>query len=136
LEDEMRWLGYGLTLLAGVAIGAGGTALHAQQGIKRIPLQKVALSDAPGKDAVLGIAEVPAGMAAGRHSHFGYELGYVLEGAALMQIEGEPPRELKAGDSYAIPAGKIHDAKALGDGAKVIAVYIVDQGKPLATPAP
>ena len=44
--------------------------------------------------------------------------------------------ELKAGDSYAIAAGKAHDAKALGAGAKVISVYIVDQGKPLATPAP
>ena len=132
----MRRLGYGLTLLAGIAIGAGATALHAQQGIKRIPLQKVALDDVPGKEAVLGIAEVPAGLAAGRHRHFGYELGLVLEGSALMEIEGEPPRELKAGDSYAIAAGKAHDAKALGAGAKVIAVYIVDQGKPLATPAP
>lgn len=40
---------------------------------------------------------------------------------------------MKAGDTYAIEAGKIHDAKAIGDRpAKVLAVYIVEKGKPLA----
>lgn len=133
-----RHAGTAIALLAGVAIGAWGGALYAQQGgIKRIPLQKVALSDVPGKEAVMGIAEIPAGVAAGRHTHFGYELGYVLEGSATLEIEGEQPRTLKAGDAFAIPAGKVHDARVIGSGpAKVIAVYIVDQGKPLATPAP
>jgi quercetin dioxygenase-like cupin family protein len=125
-----------LALLAAAGLGFAGGSLQAQQGIKRIPLQKVALSDVPGKEAVMGIAEVPAGMAAGRHSHFGYELGYILEGAAVLEIDGEQPRTLKAGDSYVIPAEKIHDAKVTGTtAARVIAVYIVDQGKPLATPA-
>jgi quercetin dioxygenase-like cupin family protein len=130
-----RAIAFGLTLLAGVAIGAWGGGLYAQQGIKRMALQRVALTDAPGKEAVMGIAEVPPGMAAGRHSHFGYELGYVLEGSAVLEIEGEQPKTLNAGDSYVIPAGKVHDAKTAAGAAKVIAIYIVDQGKPLATPA-
>ena len=61
----------------------------------------------------------------------------MMEGSTTIMIDGEPPKVLKAGDSYPIPAGKIHDAKAMGDTpAKVLATYLVEKGKPLATPAP
>ena len=126
-----------LALGVGVLAGAAGNeALHAQQGIKRIPLQRAELADVPGKTAIMGIAEIAPGVSAGRHSHPGYEFGYLLEGSAVMQFDGEPPTELKAGDSYVIPAGTIHDARATGTGpARVIAIYIVDTDKPMATPA-
>jgi len=51
-------------------------------------------------------------------------------------IDGQPPRVLKAGESYQIPSGAIHDAKSTDKGVKVMAVYVVEKGKPLATPAP
>jgi hypothetical protein len=36
-----------------------------------------------------------------------------------------------------IPAGQIHNATNTGTGvAKILATYIVEKGKPLATPAP
>ena len=45
--------------------------------------------------------------------------------------------ERKAGDSYMIPAGTVHDAKVHGDKPlKVLGVYVVDKTKPLASPAP
>ncbi|MFN4089483.1 MAG: cupin domain-containing protein [Alphaproteobacteria bacterium] len=72
-------------------------ALRAQEGIKRIPRARVALADVPGKTAFLAIAEVQPGVAAARHSHPGYEIGYMLEGVAVMQFDGEVPRTLKAG---------------------------------------
>ena len=34
------------------------------------------------------------------------------------------------------PAGAVHDARSAGGGAKVIATYVVEKGKPLASPAP
>jgi len=44
---------------------------------------------------------------------------------------------LKAGDSYSIPAGVVHDAKVHGDKAlKVLGIYVVDKTRPLASPAP
>ena len=83
------------------------------------------------------LAEVPAGGAAGRHTHPGIETGYVLEGELNLLIDGQPEKTLKAGDSYQIPAGVVHDAKAHGDKAmKVLGVYVVDKTKPLASPAP
>jgi quercetin dioxygenase-like cupin family protein len=121
--------------LSVVAFACAGAALAQQGGIKRTPLQKVEFPD--GYNTVTGIAEIPPGGAAGRHTHPGIESGYVIEGEADLLIEGQPAKHLKAGDSYQIPAGAAHDAKVSGDKPlKVLAVYVVDRSKPLATPAP
>jgi quercetin dioxygenase-like cupin family protein len=61
----------------------------------------------------------------------------VLDGELELVIDGKPPLKLKAGDSYQIPEGAVHDAKASGDKPlKVLGIYIVSKDKPLATPAP
>ncbi len=105
-------------------------------GIKRTMLQRLDIVG-DNREAIQAIAEIAPGVAAGRHTHFGPEFGYVLEGSSELSVDGEAMRVLKAGDSYLIPAGKIHDAKAVGDKpAKVLATYLVEKGKPLATPAP
>lgn len=120
---------FGLTL---VAFASAGVALA--QGIKRTPLQKL---DFPaGYNTVTAIAEVPAGGAAGRHSHPGAETGYVLEGELELLIDGKPPLKVKAGESYQIPEGAVHDAKAGDKPFKVLGVYVVKAGEPLAKPAP
>ena len=111
-----------------------GVAIAQQSGIKRTPLQKV---DFPaGYNTVTAIAEIPAGGAAGRHTHPGAETGYVLEGELVLMIEGQPPKTLKAGESYQIPEGAVHDAKAGDKPFKVLGVYVVKAGEPLAKPAP
>jgi quercetin dioxygenase-like cupin family protein len=104
-------------------------------GIKRTILQRGDIGN--NMEAVLGVAEIPAGAASGRHTHFGTETGMLLEGTMSLEVEGEPTRLVKAGDSWLIGAGKVHNASVVGDTkAKVISTYIVEKGKPLATPAP
>ena len=66
------------TLLALAFTSLAVAAFAQQTGIKRTPLQKVEFPD--GYNTVTAIAEVPAGGAAGRHTHPGVETGYVLEG--------------------------------------------------------
>ncbi|MEK9284221.1 MULTISPECIES: cupin domain-containing protein [unclassified Bradyrhizobium] len=123
------------TLLALTFAGLAFSAFAQQSGIKRTPLQKIDFPE--GYTTVTAVAEVPPGGAAGRHTHPGIETGYVLEGEADLVIEGQPDKHLKAGDSYQIPAGVVHDAKTHGDKSlKVLGIYIVDKTKPLATPAP
>jgi quercetin dioxygenase-like cupin family protein len=123
-----------ITLVTLAAFGTVG-ALAQAPGIKRTLLQRSDVSS--DREVILGHAEIAPGSAAGRHTHFGVETGYVLEGTASLEIEGETPKLLKRGDSYLIPAGKVHDAKTVGDvPAKVLATYVVEKGKPLATPAP
>ena len=60
-----------------------------------------------------------------------------MEGEADLILDGKPAQHLKAGESYQVPSGTIHDAKVSGDKPlKVLTVYIVDKSKPLATAAP
>ncbi len=111
------------------------SALAQQSGIKRTPLQTVDFP--PGYNVVSAIAEVPPGACAGRHTHPGVETTYVMEGAILLKVAGQPDRTVKAGESFQIPANTPHDACAVpGEPFKVLATYIVEKGKPIATPAP
>lgn len=126
----------GAAFLAAALFASVGplTSLAQQSGIKRTLLQKQDLSVA-GREVIMGQAEIPAGASAGKHYHHGEEVGYVLEGESVLEIDGQEPMTLKPGQSYSIPAGKAHDAKASANGpVKVLAVYIVEKGKPLAEP--
>lgn len=123
-------------VVAGVVGAWGIEKLDAQQqpSFKRTMLQKYDLS-AQGREAVQVLAEFAPGAAAGRHTHPGEELGYVLAGTLLLEVDGKEPITLKTGDTFFVPAGKIHDGKNVGKGpAKVLATYIVEKGKPIATP--
>lgn len=122
------------TPLAILAACATALALAQAPAIKRMIVQRGDVT--ADREAVLGIAEIAAGGSTGRHTHPGIETGYVLEGTTVLAIDGEAPRTLKAGDSYFIPAGRVHDARAEGGTARVIATYVVEKGKPLASPAP
>jgi quercetin dioxygenase-like cupin family protein len=114
-------------------LGATGVIAQAPA-IKRTPLQKTDVGH--DMEAILGMAEISAGGSTGRHSHPGIETGYVIEGTATIEIDGQPPRMLRPGDSYLIPSGAVHNATAHGPGAtKVLATYVVEKGKPLATAA-
>ena len=120
--------------LAAAALGAG--ALYAQApGFTRTAIQDHDLS-IPGRHAVQAKAEFDPGGVAARHTHPGEELSVVLEGQLLLEVDGQPPRTLKAGESFFIPAGVIHAGKNTGSGkAVVLATYIVEKGKPVASPA-
>jgi quercetin dioxygenase-like cupin family protein len=104
-------------------------------GIQRTIVYRADVS-VPGREAVIAHVELAPGVAAGRHTHFGDEISYVMEGEADILIEGQPARKVKSGDGFVIPAGAIHDARNTGAGTlKLAGVYVVDKGKPLATPA-
>ena len=70
------------------------------------------LSNAPVKNQSLAEATLPAGGETERHYHkVSEELYYLLEGAGVMEIDGEE-REVGPGDSILIPAGVWHQIKA------------------------
>ena len=122
-------------LVLAAALAAAFTVAAQAPAIKRMMLQKEGVTEE--REAVLAQAEIAAGGQSGRHTHPGVEMGYVLEGPVVLEIDGEAPRTLNAGDSFAIPYSKVHNAKAVGDKpAKVVSTYVVEKGKPLASPAP
>ncbi|MGE4063106.1 MAG: cupin domain-containing protein [Rhodospirillaceae bacterium] len=116
----------------GAALAAGG-ALAGDAGIERKIFDRM---DVPaGYEAVVGSADLPDGMSIGRHTHAGVEFAYVVSGEVEFLIEGREPVRVKAGGFMKIDSGKIHDAKALGGPGKVVATWVVEKGKPLASPA-
>ena len=123
-----------VTALALVGIIAAASAQ--QPAFKRTVLQQGDISVA-GREAVTALGEFPTGVSSGRHSHPGEEIGYVLEGTLKVEQDGKPAMTLEAGKTFLIPAGTIHNATNTGSGpARVLATYVVEKGKPLATPAP
>jgi len=120
--------------LVGLMLVGSVAAVAAQQpAFKRTVLQTAELSIA-GREAVTAKAELPAGVSSGRHTHPGEEIGYVLEGAVTVERDGQS-KTFKAGETFAIPAGQVHNAVNAGTSqAIVIATYIIEKGKPVATP--
>ena len=111
------------------------SAVAQQSNIKRTPLQTVDFP--PGYNVVSAIAEIPAGTCAGRHTHPGVESSYVMEGALVLKVAGQPDQTIKAGDSFQVPPNTPHDGCAVpGQVVKALAYYIVEKGKPLSSPAP
>jgi quercetin dioxygenase-like cupin family protein len=123
-------------MLGAMLAVAAAAAPNAQQpGFTRAVLQDQNLS-VPGRHAVVVRAEFIPGGQAGKHTHPGEELGYVVEGTLELTVEGRPPKTLKAGDVFFVPAGVVHDGRNVGSGkAVVLATYIVETGKPVASPA-
>jgi quercetin dioxygenase-like cupin family protein len=122
-------------LIAAVACVAAVAIAQQVVPIKRTMLQKQELT--ADREVVMAQADIAAGGLAARHTHPGVEAGYVLEGQMTLEVEGEAARQLKAGDSFSIPYGRPHAATVTADGpAKIVSTYVVEKGKPLATPAP
>jgi quercetin dioxygenase-like cupin family protein len=127
-----------LTALALLPLSLAGEAAEpsaagAGSAIKRTVLRRV---DVPNSayEVVVVLVEAPANASAGKHTHPGTVVGYVLEGTYTMLIEGRAPLALKPGDSLEVPAGAVHDERAGNAPAKLLAVFTVEKGKPLATP--
>jgi quercetin dioxygenase-like cupin family protein len=63
-------------------------------------------------------------------------MALVVEGEFWFQLDGQPEKVLRAGESLATPDRANHNEGALGQAVKLTAVYVVEKGKPLVSPAP
>jgi quercetin dioxygenase-like cupin family protein len=122
-----------LAPMAGVA-QSPGPATQAAPGIKRTILQKM---DVPGSnyETIIAVVEVQPNFKAGRHTHPGNVTGIVSEGEFYLTVDGQAEKMFKAGDNVLVPDGTVHDEGTKDKPAKLIAVYVVEKGKPLAAPA-
>lgn len=124
---------------AGLGIGVVSTGLLVAQpaGFQRAMLLTAPISASAQHEATIGSVTVPPGAASPKHTHLGDEIGVMLEGESVVEIEGAPPLKVAAGQAFHIPAGKAHVAKSTGTvPAKVISIWIVEKGKPLQTVVP
>lgn len=106
--------------------------------IKRTELIRADVADVAGKETVIYIADVQPGAEGARHTHYGDEFVYILEGSLTVTPDGKDPVTLKRGEvAHLAPADGVHAAKngSNSEPAKVLVVLVVDKGKPLAEPA-
>jgi quercetin dioxygenase-like cupin family protein len=124
----------GAAAAVAVAILSVGIGLAQQPGFTRTELQRSDLS-VPGREVVTVKIDFAPGGGVGRHTHFGEEVTYVIDGTVVLEIDGKEPRVMRAGEVAVIPAGVVHAAHVPeGAPAHALANYIVEKGKPLATP--
>jgi quercetin dioxygenase-like cupin family protein len=91
----------------------------------------------PGYQSVVASVELPVGGREGRHTHPGAGFAYVLEGSITLEHEGRQTMTYKAGDAVYIEANKVHEGiNASSAPVKLVATFVVEKGKPLASPAP
>src|SRR5712691_12768508 len=122
---------------AGVAFAqqpAGG-ATPPVSPIKRTILQRV---DVPGTNLELIYAslEVSAGFRAGRHNHPGVVMAQIVDGSFWLQVDGQSEQVFQAGESLTLPDRIVHNEGSTDKPVKLNVVYVLEKGKPLASPAP
>ena len=71
------------------------------------------------------------------HRHSGPAFGYVLEGAVRFELEGEPERIVKAGETFCEPGGDVihyQDGNALPDArTRFVVTMLCAPGRPMLT---
>jgi quercetin dioxygenase-like cupin family protein len=128
--------GFAAALLSAMLVCAASSGASAQDGVDRRILLRHDL-DLPGREAVQVEVTLAPGAREGRHTHAGTVVGYVLEGDVMLEMDGAPPRALARGDSFLIEPGRVHEGINRGSATvRVLAVFVVEKGKPLTTPAP
>ena len=116
-----------------VATGVDAPAQAQAGGVVRKVLSTI---DYPGdgKVSILMTLEAPEGTVIARHTHPGIESTVVTEGELELEVQGQAPRRLVAGEGFQMPAGTPHGGKVLKN-ARLAITYVVEKDKPLASPA-
>ena len=128
-------VGCALCALGGMSATDAGAQGTQTPGLKRTILNRVD-GPAPGFETIEAKVEIPAGSTVARHTHPGVETGYVIEGELNLVIEGVGEKKLAAGEGFQVPTGVPHGGKSGDKPVTLVSVYVVEKGKPLATPAP
>ena len=101
--------------------------------LERTELQRFP-SPIPGWAIDQTLVQIPEGVASGRHSHPGPEVGYIVRGDVAMEFDDRPTLTLRTGDPFLIPTGVIHNARNIGTvTTKMLSSYVVDEAQPLVT---
>jgi quercetin dioxygenase-like cupin family protein len=109
-----------------------GSAIAQQAGIKRTVLRSI---DFPaGYTTVTALVELAPGACSGRHTHPGIDSGFVMQGDFVLKVDGKPEQIFKAGDSFETQPLMPHDACSVS-GTKLVDTWVIEKGKPLASPA-
>jgi quercetin dioxygenase-like cupin family protein len=138
----MMRTGFSRRTLAGlvaaiVIVGVAGAAepVTGSHGLVVTPLLRTTVSGDDSREAVIVKGEFAPGGTTGRHRHPGDEYATVIEGQLELNVDGEPPRRVTAGQAYHNAKGVVHETRNAGAvPARVVSTFVVDKGRPLIEP--
>ena len=90
----------------------------------------------PGYVTILVEGEIGANAFVPRHTHPGIESAFILEGTGTLSVDGKPDAPIKTGEGYHVAAETPHALRNGPATMRIAATYVVEKGKPLASPAP
>jgi len=101
--------------------------------ITRTILERFDVPDS-GYETVIMLVEMEPHVNSGLHTHPGFDAAYLLEGDLTVLERGQPNKPIHRGESWHVRPGIVHEVKIGDQPTKVLAMYVVEKGKPLATP--
>jgi quercetin dioxygenase-like cupin family protein len=101
--------------------------------ITRTILEKFDVPDSNYETVIMHVEIVPQ-VNSGLHTHPGFDAAYLLDGDLTVLERGQPAKPIRVGQSWHVRPGVVHEVKMGDRPAKVLAMYVVEKGKPLATP--
>lgn len=122
--------------LVAVLLSALAGPLLAQQNVVT-PLMTKALPDMPGKEALMLSVVYPPGGADPVHRHNAHAFVYVLEGTVVMQLKGQKPVTLTAGQTFYEGPDDVHvvgRSASATEPAKIVVLLLKKQGAPALVP--
>lgn len=123
-------------LLMPVALACAGTA-HAA-GVDERALLEADLANVPGAHLSAITVTYAPGAKSRPHRHAGAAFVYVLAGRVRSQVEGQPVRTYRAGESWFEPAGALHavcENPSARTPAEFLVVFVEARAPSPATPA-
>lgn len=101
--------------------------------MKRTILERFDVPDSNYETVIIHV-EVAARANTGLHTHPGFDAAYLLTGEITVLERGQPAKPIRPGQSWHVRPGIVHEVVAGDAPAQVLAMYVVEKGKPLATP--
>jgi len=135
----MRRLIIALAALAALpALAFTSAASLADDGATVTPVFKEKLPNVPGRNVIAVTVDYPPGGKSKPHHHApsAFIFAYVVSGAIRSQVEGEPARVYKAGESWRELPGAHHvvsENASATEPARLLAVFVVGDGEALTT---
>jgi quercetin dioxygenase-like cupin family protein len=133
---QQKLIGFAVTVALASSVVVLAASSHAQTGLERKILLQQDLP-IPGYEVLLAEVTLAVGAREGRHRHAGTLVGHIIEGDLTLELEGQPTKIVRAGESVLIEARQVHEG--INKGAvpvKALVTFVVEKGEPLSTPAP
>ncbi len=133
--NRRSFISCAICAVAGLTASEVASQAQGQSGFSRTILRK---TEYPGDRyvTVLVAVDIEPNAEVARHTHPGVESGYLVSGSSVLSVKGQTDQRLKAGDGFQIPPEVPHSVRNGPEKSRVVATYVVEKDKPLASPAP